>query len=276
MAEPASRFSASEAAFEGFSLIRHHWRVVVGWAGFNLLALVMLVVLVVMTEFVATAVGGGGGGRALGPAAIILVGGVLLQAIIVGAVFRLEQSPQETAFFYLRLGGGELRLVIIWLITLVAAGVLISLAEAAAGALHQAAVVSRLFAVALTIYFSVRIALAAPASFAEGRLAFDSAWRLSRGRRTLGLLGMLLLTACLIGMLMLAVIVAMSLVAVVVGGLDAVASLFTGGAEAFRRHPGVLVLYAAVEIVLTPLLWVLATAPLIAAYRTLSGAQPQS
>ena len=33
------RFSASDAALEGFQVLHRHWRVVVGWAGFNLLAL---------------------------------------------------------------------------------------------------------------------------------------------------------------------------------------------------------------------------------------------
>src|ERR1700754_122284 len=48
-ADPAMiRFSASDAALEGFQMLRTHWRVVVGWGLFNLLALVAMVVVTVI------------------------------------------------------------------------------------------------------------------------------------------------------------------------------------------------------------------------------------
>ena len=43
-----SAFSASDAALEGFQMLRTHWRVVVGWAVFNLLALVAMIVITVI------------------------------------------------------------------------------------------------------------------------------------------------------------------------------------------------------------------------------------
>ena len=41
-------FSASDAALEGFQVIRRHWRVIVGWAVFNLLAIMAVVVAFVI------------------------------------------------------------------------------------------------------------------------------------------------------------------------------------------------------------------------------------
>jgi len=115
-----TQFSASDAALEGFNLIRRHWRIVMGWAGFNLLALVMLVVLTVVLSLIAAAMNGG---QSSGPVAIVAgavvgVGTVTLQAIIAGGVFRLELRSQQPAFLHLRLGRDELRLVVVWLITL--------------------------------------------------------------------------------------------------------------------------------------------------------------
>ena len=79
-------FSASDAALEGFSLIRRRWRVVLGWAGFNLISLVMLVVLTVIFSLVASAVSGGDQRPVqIVASVVIFLGSVLLQAILAGA-----------------------------------------------------------------------------------------------------------------------------------------------------------------------------------------------
>ena len=52
-------------------------------------------------------------------------------------------------------------------------------------------------------------------------------------------------------------------------------SLF-GGADALQRHPGVFLLAFAIEIVLTPVLWVLAMAPLAAAYRAFAAPKAEA
>ena len=103
-------FSASDAALEGFQLIRRRWRVVLGWAGFNLIALVMLVVLSAVLSVVAGAVSGGGaGGREALALAGLLIGFSIFfaQAILAAAVFRVELRPEEPAFLHLRLGRDE-------------------------------------------------------------------------------------------------------------------------------------------------------------------------
>jgi hypothetical protein len=74
------------------------------------------------------------------------------------------------------------------------------------------------------------------------------------------------LSSCLIGLVFVAVFVVLAVIAVLVGGLGALGGLF-GGREAFQDHQGVFLLASAVEIILTPVFWMLGMAPLVAAYR---------
>jgi hypothetical protein len=129
-----------------------------------------------------------------------------------------------------------------------------------------------LTATAVTIYLSLRFCLVGPISFAEKRIDFLRSWRLTGGRAA-ALLGMTMLSLCLIALLMVVVLLVLAVIAAGSAGLDGVAGMF-GGADALRRHPGLYALEAAVEIVLTPVLWVLGATPLAAAYRSLSAASP--
>jgi hypothetical protein len=261
-------FSASDAALEGFHLIRRRWRIVLGWAGFNLLALIMVVVVSAVLSVVASAVGGSAGGarQALGFAGLVVGFSVLFaQAILAAGVFRLEMRPEEPAFMHLRLGRDELRLVMVWLTTITGAWVLGWIAALAGHAIGAGGIWVELLAVVLAIYFGLRFSLVAPIAFNERRIHFPRSWRLTNGR-VLPLLGMAALSFCLISLVMVVVLVALALIAFLTGGLDGLSGLF-GGADAMQRHPGVFLLAFAIEIVLTPVLWVLAMAPLAAAYQ---------
>jgi hypothetical protein len=261
-------FSASDAALEGFHLIRRRWRIVLGWAGFNLLALIMVVVVSAVLSVVASAVGGSAGGarQALGFAGLVVGFSVLFaQAILAAGVFRLEMRPEEPAFMHLRLGRDELRLVMVWLTTITGAWVLGWVAALAGHAIGAGGIWVELLAVVLAIYFGLRFSLVAPIAFNERRIHFPRSWRLTNGR-VLPLLGMAALSFCLISLVMVVVLVALALIAFLTGGLDGLSGLF-GGADAMQRHPGVFLLAFAIEIVLTPVLWVLGMAPLAAAYQ---------
>ena len=274
-----TQFSASDAALEGFNLIRRHWRIVMGWAGFNLLALVMLVVLTVVLSLIAAAMNGG---QSSGPVAIVAgavvgVGTVTLQAIIAGGVFRLELRSQQPAFLHLRLGRDELRLVVVWLITLTGFWLIGWLVALLGGALlHLGRPWIVLAAVLAGVYLGLRFSLTAPISFAERRIDFPRSWRLTQGR-VVALLGMSALSLSLILLLMLAVVLVLSVIAARAAGFEGLAGLF-GGTEALQRHPGLYVLEFAVEIIMTPVLWILGVAPTIAAYRALTepAAEPVS
>ena len=71
-----SAFSASDAALEGFQMLRTHWRVVVGWAVFNLLALVAMIVITVISAW----------GSVLRPALTRLPGGGRIGGVAGGLV----------------------------------------------------------------------------------------------------------------------------------------------------------------------------------------------
>jgi hypothetical protein len=268
-------FSASDAALEGFHLIRRRWRVVLGWAGFTLLALIMLVVLSAVLSVVAAAVGGGGDPQrnpTLGLAGVIVLACFLFTQAIIGAgVFRLEMRPEEPAFLHLRLGGDELRLVLVWLITITGGWVLGWASTLVGHALGAGGAWLELLAAGLAIYFGLRFALAAPISFAERRIDFPRSWRLTRGH-LLGLAGMSALSLCLIGLVMLTVFVALALAALGFGGFAGLAGIF-GGREALESHPGIFILAFFIEIVLTPVLWTLGMAPVAAAYRAFTAAE---
>lgn len=265
-------FSASDAALEGFHLIGRRWRVALGWAGFNLLALVMMVVLSAMLTVIASALGGGSGESTpamAGAALLVLVAALLAQAIIAVGVLRLELRPEEPAFLHLRLGRDELRLVLVWLIGITGAWVLGwagALGGHAAGAPRG---VGELLAVLLIVYVGLRCVLVPPIAYVERRIDFPRSWTLTRGR-VLAVLGMTALSVCLIALVMITVLVALALAALAIGGVSGLAGVF-GGAEAFRAHPAIFLLAFVAELVLTPVLWMLAMAPLAAAYRAFAG-----
>jgi hypothetical protein len=270
-------FSASDAALEGFHLIRRRWRVVLGWAGFILLSLIMIVVLTAVLSVVATAVGGGQTARnpVLGLAGVIvLLCALFTQAIVAAGVFRLETRPDEPAFMHLRLGRDELRLLLVWVITITGAWVVGWVAAMVGHLVGAGGALIELLALVLAIYFGLRFALAAPVSFAEGRVDFIRAWRLSRGR-VLGLLGMTALSLCLIGLVMVTVFVALAVAAVGFGGLGGLAGVF-GGGEALQSHPRIFLLAFTIEIILTPVLWVLGMAPIMAAYQAFVAGEAQA
>lgn len=263
-------FSASDAALEGFNLIRRRWRVVLGWAGFNLLALLMLVVVTVMASFVSAALTGGAKAPVAAVAGVVGgLGGLFTQAILAAGVFRVEMRPEEPAFMHLRLGADELRLVVVWLITLTGAWLVGWLAALIGHATGVGAIWVGLLTVLMGLYFGVRFLLAAPVAFAERRVDFVRSWRLTRGR-VLALLGMTALSFSLIALMMVVVFVALGVIAGGVAGLEGVAGLFAG-TDALERHPGLYVLEFVVEIILTPVLWIVAMAPLAAAYRAFTG-----
>ena len=98
-----SGFSASDAALEGFQVIRARWRVVAGWCLFSVMGFVALLVLAFLAIAAATLgaasqaqagrVGGLVGGLILG------AGGMAVQWLVLVALYRLELRPQARPYF---------------------------------------------------------------------------------------------------------------------------------------------------------------------------------
>lgn len=269
-----SSFSPSDAALSGAQVIRRHWRVVAGWALFNLVALVAMIVVTVVVA-IGVSAGAGGGATELSGALgglIASLGTVAIQVILVAGLYRLMTRPEEPAFLHLRIGPDELRLFGVWLVLMLAIFLVIGLAVAGAAAARDVpgaglGIVTAGFAVA--IWLGVRFSLAAPASFAERRLTLMESWRLTRGRFW-PLVGMSLLAVCLVALLSILAWVLLVLVSGLTAGFSSVIEAMTDP-EALQSHPGLYLSQMAFELILSPFMVVLGAAPAMAAYRALKG-----
>jgi hypothetical protein len=270
-----SAFSASDAALEGFQVLRSHWRVAVGWAVFNVLALVaMIVVTVTISVAVGLATGAAqasGAAAAIGGLAGLLVTALIETVLIVG-LYRLMLRPGDPGFLHLRLGRDEGRLFVVGLI--LACGVLV-LGALAAGLgllLEKVTPAGRVIAAALALgvggWLALRLGLAAPISFAEGKIDLRRSWRMSRGN-TWPLLGMWFLNFCLVMLVWLSLWLAVFVVSGLLTGFHGFARAEDG--EALISHPGRYILEAIVPILFMPAMLVLSQAPWVAVYRELAG-----
>jgi hypothetical protein len=268
-------FSASDAAIDGFRVIREHWRLVVGWAVFNLLALIVLVVVAVIAIFISAALAGSPDMASIAGGVVAgLVGGLgtfAVEVMVVTALYRLLLRRDEPGFLHLHLGRDEFRLLAVWAIMLAAAVPVVWLALAVIGAVATAggvwpAVLVALVLAAALIWLILRVSLAGPITIAERRIGILKSWRMTRGR-LLPLLGMSVLAFCL---LMLAAVVGWLALFVLVGaatGFQDLGLLTLSDPEALSDRPGPYLLQMAAQLLFAPVLWVISQAPLVAAYK---------
>jgi hypothetical protein len=268
------RFSASDAALEGFQMLRTHWRVVVGWGMFNLLALVaMIVVTVILGVGIGLAAGVD---QASGAAAAIggVVGGLvtgLIETVLVVGLYRLLLRPGDPGFLHLRLGRDEGRLFLVGVIYVCGVALFAGLAYVLAGMLGFLGVIGHIVGALLVVavggWLALRFGLAGPISFAEGRIDFARSWRLTRGQ-IWPLLGMWFLNFCLVMFVWLALYLAVFVLSGLLTGFHGFAPADDG--EALTTHPGRYLIEAIVPILVLPALLVISQAPWVAAYRALS------
>lgn len=219
------QFKVTEAAFEGFRLVRREPRTIAIWAVFSLVASVALVAAMIASGF-GRFMGGAAKGATMTPEALtgflvgelIAIGGAILIASIMGAaVYRAILRPAEAPLTRLRLGGDELRLVLLSVImgvvfTVLTVALVIPVgllgvaigvganlgqagAEPNAGAMAGIVLVvllGYLLVIAGLVFFAVRLSLAGVMTFAEHRLRVFESWRLTKGRfwRLLGCYGL--------------------------------------------------------------------------------------
>src|SRR5437764_10480774 len=98
------RFSPSDAAVEGFQVLHRHWRVVVGWAGFQIVAIValcvlMFILLFAVVPFADSRDSAGNFGGVIG-AVLLGFGGLGIELIILCGLFRLLLRPDEPGFLH--------------------------------------------------------------------------------------------------------------------------------------------------------------------------------
>lgn len=266
-------FSVSDAAVEGFRVIRDRWRVLIGWSAFNLLALVGLFVLlaVVVTAVALASASRGSASEAGGIAASVVVGlgSLFVQVVIITGLLRLMLRPEAPGFLHLRMGADELRvlgalalLVLAALPMVAAAGFAVALLAKVSG---PAATLAGIALAGAVYAVMLRLALAPVIAFAEARIDLLEAWRRTRGQ-TWRLVGMAVLLACLVAM----IAVAAWVVVFVVGGLlTGFHDLGLSGPETMAQHPGRYIFQLLAEMLLTPFFLAIGQAPWVAVYRAL-------
>jgi len=269
-----SSLSPSDAALEGFQVLKGHWRAVVGWAGFQIVAMVaLLVVFFVLLLGVVPFTGSRDAASALGGsiAAVVLgVGGGLVQLVILTGLYRLLLTPDAPGFMHLRVGKDELRVFGAALLTaavalpLMAAAILLGWAASRVSGWLGFGVLS---AALLAAYAAaLRLGLTPVIAFAEQRIDLMESWRRTRGQ-SWRLIGMAVLLLCLIGV----VVVITWLAVFLVGGLmTGFQDLDLTDRETLSAHPARFVFQAIVELVLAPVFLVIGQAPWVAVYKALT------
>ncbi|HEV2533466.1 hypothetical protein [Phenylobacterium sp.] len=269
-----SDFSPSDAALEGFRVLRQSWRVVVGWSLFNLIALVALAIVASVATFGAAAASSAGAVQFSGAFGGLLasLGEALTVAVLAGGLFRLMLRPQEPGFLHLRIGADELRIFGVWVVMVVAAfllaGVCAALVLAGRGIGPGMALVAWGLVVAAGVWLGLRFSLASVVSFAERRFTLMGSWRLTRGQ-VWPLLGMTVLSSCVVALMALLVAIVLMLAMGFSVGFGAVFEAM-GDADALATHPGLYLAQLAAQLVLFPAALVLLLAPWVSAYAALS------
>ena len=270
-------FSASDAALEGFQVLRRQWRGVLGWCLFAGLAFVGLVVVAFIAIAVSTlnrspeqaqAVGGLVGGLILG------LGGAAIQWVVLAALYRMLLRPDGTpGAFYLRISRDEVRLFGLWMVILIAFMCLITAGFLAVRWLSQfgglAALLGTVAFVSAMFWLWMRTSLAGPANFATQRLGLAESWRLTRGRFW-ALLGMTALASCLLLLIAIVLFVAVAVIQAGIGGFQTLAPVSLSDPQALADRPGAYVFGLIAELVVGPLYLVIGQTPFVAAYRALA------
>ena len=288
--------SATEAAFEGFRVVRRKPTVVAWWALAYLVLFAVafalagpsLIEVMTIADTMNAANPSPADMQRLGAAyaglAWLLPAGLLFGAVLNTAIVRAVLRPEEGRLGYLRLGADEFRVLgatllltlagaAITLLAAFAAGLLVGVASLAGqavawlvGLLAGAAVL------ALVVFLAIRFSLVVPATFTEKRMAFKESWRATKG-----------VFWPLLGMAVIAVI--MSIVVGLLGGIVALPlTLATGGMQTLTSMEGAsfgellstagpaLATWIVVNSILSTLQMVAIYAPFAAAWRDMRSA----
>lgn len=296
------RFSATDAAFEGFRVVRRSPMSLVFWSLFYIaimavaLALVGGSVIGLMSLAEELESSGATSPEAFMPVlasymtilAIVLPVSLIASAMLYAAVSRAVLRPTESAFGYLRLGMDEVRVLVVSIVlsivfialTVVLGGIIGAVVgmTIAAGAplLWLLVVLLALGSVALCIWLAVRLSLAIPITMAERRMAFFDSFAATKGQFW-PLLGMALLaTVMSIVVGLLGTLVAWP-IQLATGNLDGLGAL-EGESLAVILQTAWLPITAWIVLnaIMSALQVAVVYAPFSAAYRDLKGARPNA
>lgn len=290
-------FSATEAAFEGFRLVRRRPLTVVFWwlvyvavfgalfavAGTSLPGMMAAVQEMEGKSDPSTAELMALGRTFLGVMSLAMPLGLLASTVLNAAVARAVVRPAESTWGYLRIGMDELRVLGVSLVLGIAfilievvcfglLGLLAGLTQASGVAMMWVVVVLAGFAaVAFLVWLMVRFSLAIPIVVAERRWALFESFALTRGSFW-PLLGMALLAWV------------MTMLVALLGGIAALpVTMTTGGLKGLAAYEGLSALelvqvaapailgWVVINAILSALQLAVMYAPFSAAYRGLKG-----
>ncbi len=295
-------FSASEAAFEGFRIIRREPKTVVIWG--VMLLVFSAVGVAAMLPILKGAESGFGvtPGAPANPAAVSAMMGRMGELYLIGvplyllamsvfnaAVYRAVLRPQETGVGRLRLGGDELRLAGVYVLVgllclalffavaliavIVGVGMAAALRQAPAAAVIMILLLY-LLVMAAFAWVAVRLSFAGPMTFARKRIHLFSSLRLTKGRfwSLLGCYLLALVFVILIGLVDAAVS------GVLVIGMNG-GSLSRAATSFFRPdysslasfYSPVYIVRLVVGAVFGVVIWTVMAAPPAAAFRDIAG-----
>lgn len=248
-----SKFSASDAAFVGFRLVREHpktigiWAVVMTVLSLASTALTIQLAGPRLTEFMAlsaqsepspqemlTVMGG------LAPLMCVsLIYSLVLYSVMLAAVNRMVLRPSDNGSAYLRLGADELRQAImlilvnllmlgVYFAVVLVSAILLAIAVASGvGALTAlVGLVSFVGICCLMIFIAVRLSFASAITFDTGKVSVTQSWAMTKGHVG-ALLGAYLLSvvmAVIVYLLIMTIVAAVA--AIVAGGIGGLGGLF--------------------------------------------------
>ncbi len=276
-----TRFSPSESALEGFTLVRDRPVQVLAWSVFFFLGLMatFLVMLIGLgPAFVAYAKSNGVlSGDVAAYSSILehswpsfvltLVVAILVWSTLTAAICRAVLRPHEKGLAYLKFGADEIRLSVVNALLAgigVFSAVFVRAVDAALGGIPG--ILAGFVLAGAVIWIGVRLFLATPMTFAERRIAIADSWRLTRGHFW-SLLGMAVLAVIFYLMVWLVFTIVSAVFVAMAGGQDMIA------------HPTAVqplalfafLVTAAIQLLLPALQIVLLYSPLAEAYRELRG-----
>ncbi|HEX6861134.1 MAG TPA: hypothetical protein VF138_13160 [Caulobacteraceae bacterium] len=293
-------FSPTDAALEGFRIAREKPRAMLLWAAVNFVVSLLVGVLMIamfgpmLAELEAMSQAGSADPseamavfERMAPLyAVMLPIGLLVLSVFTAAAYRAVLRPSDSRYGYLRLGRDEMRLILLMLIYVglaigftflltLAAGLLAAGAAVAGGGIGALlGVIIGLVAIGLIVLVSVRLSLAGPMTFAEGRLRVFESWTLTRGNfwRLLGVYVLAIILVIVV--FLLALIIYVALATVVAGGdIAAAGGVFQPDTTSVANYfTTAMVIYLVFAAFLSALQNAVLNAPPAVAYRELSGA----